>query len=270
MNATEGVRLVRGSHIVTKRLFDHEKAYFFQGEDGRITFAIPYETDFTLIGTTDAEHDDISRKPVATQEEQDYLLAFVNQYFVQDISRDDIVWTYSGVRPLYDDGAKSATAATRDYVLSLDTSGAPLLSVFGGKITTYRKLAENVMTKLQPLIGGNDHWTAGVALPGGDFAVGDVAKLISDLEAAYPFLSNAWAKRLIRGYGTDAALIMSDAKTAEDLGADFGATLTQAEVTWLMTHEYATCAEDVVWRRSKLGLRMTADQIAALDVFMAS
>jgi len=270
MNATEGVRLVRGSHIVTKRLFDHEKAYFFQGEDGRITFAIPYETDFTLIGTTDAEHDDISRKPVATQEEQDYLLAFVNQYFVQDISRDDIVWTYSGVRPLYDDGAKSATAATRDYVLSLDTAGAPLLSVFGGKITTYRKLAENVMSKLQPLIGGDDHWTAGVALPGGDFAVGDVAKLISDLEATYPFLSNAWAKRLIRGYGTDAALIMGDAKTADDLGADFGATLTQAEVTWLMTHEYATCAADVVWRRSKLGLRMTADQITALDVFMAS
>jgi len=174
LNSTEGVRLVRGSHIVTKRLFEHDKAYFFQGEDGRITFAIPYETDFTLIGTTDAEHDDLGEKPVATEEEQDYLLAFVNQYFLQDISRDDIVWTYSGVRPLYDDGAKSATAATRDYVLSLNTDGAPLLSVFGGKITTYRKLAENVMAKLQPLIGGGEKWTAGAPLPGGDFAVGDV------------------------------------------------------------------------------------------------
>jgi len=270
LNSTEGVRLVRGSHIVTKRLFEHDKAYFFQGEDGRITFAIPYETDFTLIGTTDAEHDDLGEKPVATEEEQDYLLAFVNQYFLQDISRDDIVWTYSGVRPLYDDGAKSATAATRDYVLSLNTDGAPLLSVFGGKITTYRKLAENVMAKLQPLIGGGEKWTAGAPLPGGDFAVGDVGGQISTLQEKYPFLSRRWATRLIRAYGTDAQLLLSDAEAVDELGADFGATLTEAEVDWLMDKEYARTAEDIVWRRSKLGLLMTADQIASLDAFMAS
>ena len=270
MNATEGVRLVRGSHIVTKRLFDHDKAYFFQGEDGRITFAIPYETDFTLIGTTDAEHENLGEKPTATQEEQDYLLEFVNQYFVQDISQDDVVWTYSGVRPLYDDGAKSATAATRDYVLSLDENGAPLVSIFGGKITTYRKLAENVMAKLEPLIGGTNKWTAGVALPGGDFAVGEVDTLIAELELKYPFLSNRWATRLIRAYGTDASIILGDATTVDALGTDFGATLSEAEVRWLMDKEYATCAEDIVWRRSKLGLLMSGDQIATLDTFMAS
>ncbi len=143
LNSTEGVRLVRGSHIVTRKLYDHDKCYFFQGTDGRIIFAIPYETDFTLIGTTDAEHDDPANKPVCTPEEQSYLLNFANQYFKQDLSDDDVVWTYSGVRPLYDDGASSATAATRDYTLKVDTNGgAPVLNIFGGKITTYRRLAE--------------------------------------------------------------------------------------------------------------------------------
>ncbi len=268
LNTSEGIRLVRGSHIVTKALFDHDKCYFFQGEDGRIIFAIPYETDFTLIGTTDAEHDDLHRTPIATEAEQDYLCAFASQYFEKPVTRDDIVWTYSGVRPLYDDGAKSATAATRDYVLSLDDSGAPILSIFGGKITTYRKLAENVLAKLTPLVGGTGPWTAGVALPGGDFPVGDVEKLIAGLRSDYAFLDDRWARRLVRAYGTDARLILGAAKTADNLGQDFGATLTEAEVRWLMTHEYAVAAADVVWRRSKLGLRMTNEQIAALDRFM--
>ncbi|MBE0414762.1 glycerol-3-phosphate dehydrogenase [Yoonia sp.] len=268
-NTSEGVRLVRGSHIVTKKLFDHDKAYFFQGEDGRIIFAIPYETDFTLIGTTDQEHDDLNTKPVATDAEQDYLCAFASQYFEKPITRDDIVWTYSGVRPLYDDGAKSATAATRDYVLSLDDTGAPLLNVFGGKITTYRKLAENALAKLIPLIGGTCDWTADAPLPGGDFKVRDRDRLVTDLQADYPFLTTAWALRLIRAYGTDARQVLGDAKTTADLGPDFGATLTGAEVAWLMAREYARTAEDVVWRRSKLGLRMTPDQIAALDAHMA-
>lgn len=268
LNSTEGVRLVRGSHIVTKKLFDHDKAYFFQGEDGRIIFAIPYETDFTLIGTTDADHDDVSEKPVATQVEQDYLLAFANQYFTQSITQDDVVWTYSGVRPLYDDGAKSATAATRDYVLSMDTNGPVLLNVFGGKITTYRKLAEGVMAKLEDHIGGDGDWTAGVALPGGDFAVSQVQPMIDQLIADYPFLSTRWATRLIRGYGTDARLILGDAQTAQGLGRDFGATLTEAEVRWLITHEYARTAEDVIWRRSKLGLHLNPSQIATLEAFV--
>ena len=269
-NSRDGVRLVRGSHIVTRRLFDHEKCYFFQGEDGRIIFAIPYETDFTLIGTTDAEHDDPARAPVCTPEEQSYLLAFANQYFKQQLTDADVVWTYSGVRPLYDDGASSATAATRDYTLKVDrTGGAPVLNVFGGKITTYRRLAEAAMEKVGAEFPGlPGTWTAGVPLPGGDFPVDGVEDLVARLRAAAPFLTAFWARRLVRAYGTEAFEVIGDARDAADLGRDFGATLTEREVCWLMRQEYARTAEDVVWRRSKLGLRMSKDQIAALDGWM--
>jgi len=271
-NSSDGVRLVRGSHIVTRKLYDHDKCYFFQGQDGRIIFAIPYETDFTLIGTTDAEHADVSATPECTPEEAEYLCRFASDYFRTPVTQDDIVWTYSGVRPLYDDGAKSATAATRDYVLTLENKGgAPLLNVFGGKITTYRKLAEAAMAKIAPFFEGADReWTAGVALPGGDFAVDGVAQLTADLRQAYPFLDDLWAGRLIRAYGTEAAVMLGDAQTPEDLGPDFGATLTGREVLWMMCHEYARSAEDVVWRRARLGLRMSAEQIAALDAWMVA
>lgn len=268
LNSTEGVRLVRGSHIVVPRLYDHDKCYFFQGADGRIIFAIPYETDFTLIGTTDQEHKDLAEKPRATEEEQDYLCAFASQYFRKPVTRDMIVWTYSGVRPLYDDGAKSATAATRDYVLSLDTGGAPLLNVFGGKITTYRRLAEHAMQKIVPLIGGTGDWTAGVPMPGGDFKVADRDRLVAELRRDFPFLTERWALRLIRGYGTEARLILGTARAAADLGRDFGATLTEAELRWLMTREWARTAEDVVWRRSKLGLRLSPAEVQAIDDWM--
>jgi len=269
INSSEGVRLVRGSHIVTKRLFDHDRCYFFQGTDGRIIFAIPYEQDFTLIGTTDHDHKGPPGSPQCTEEERDYLCRFASQYFVRPVTPADVVWTYSGVRPLYNDGAKSATAATRDYVLSLDTSGAPLLNVFGGKITTYRRLAESALAKLVPYFpAGKPAWTARVPLPGGDFPHDGVARLTAELAAAYPFLTPYWAGRLIRAYGTEAATLLGNARSAADLGRDFGATLTEAEVRWLMTHEFARMADDVVWRRSKLGLRLTADQIADLDAFM--
>ncbi|NKX45453.1 glycerol-3-phosphate dehydrogenase [Roseicyclus persicicus] len=269
-NSREKVRLVRGSHIVVPRVAEHDKCYFFQGSDGRIIFAIPYETDFTLIGTTDQEHHDDPRAATCTPAERDYLIAFANQYFRKALTPDDVVWTYSGVRPLYDDGAKSATAATRDYVLSLDAAGAPLLNVFGGKITTYRKLAEDAWDKLAatfPQAGG--HWTAGVPLPGGDFPVDGVCRLANDLRAHHPFLTDRWALRLVRAYGTEARLVLNGAVEAADLGRDFGATLTEAELRWLMTREYARTAEDVVWRRSKLGLRLSPDQIAAIDDWMA-
>ncbi len=269
INSTEGVRLVRGSHIVTKRLFDHGRCYFFQGTDGRIIFAIPYEQDFTLIGTTDQDHQGKPGEAVCTPEEQDYLCAFASQYFRKPVTRADVVWTYSGVRPLYNDGAKSATAATREYVLSLDRNGAPLLNVFGGKITTYRRLAENAMAKLAVVFPeAKGPWTARVALPGGDFPHDGVAELTAGLKRDYPFLTDYWAGRMIRAYGTEARLILGGAKAAADLGRDFGATLTEAELRWLMTKEYARRAADVVWRRSKLGLRLTADQVAALDAFM--
>lgn len=270
INSTEGVRLVRGSHIVTRKLYDHDRCYFFQGTDGRIIFAIPYEQDFTLIGTTDKDHQGAPGTATCTDEERDYLLRFASQYFAQPLTAADVVWTYSGVRPLYNDGAKSATAATRDYVLSLDTAGAPLLNVFGGKITTYRRLAESALEKLQPHFPqARGPWTARVPLPGGQFPHDGVSALVTGLKARFGFLSDPWAARLVRAYGAEAEEVLGSAQTVTDLGRDFGATLTEAEVRWLMAHEFARTAADVVWRRTKLGLRLTGEQIAALDAFMA-
>ncbi|MGB5558687.1 MAG: glycerol-3-phosphate dehydrogenase [Paracoccaceae bacterium] len=268
--ATEGARLVRGSHIVTKRLYDHDKCYFFQGEDGRIIFAIPYETDFTLIGTTDQDHSDPSVKPVCTEAEQDYLCAFASKYFRQPVTRADIVWTYSGVRALYDDGASSATATTREYVLKLDqTGGAPILNVFGGKITTYRKLAEAALAKMAPYFPRMPgKWTAGVAMPGGDFAVGDVGALIAGLKQDYAFLTDYWARRLIRAYGTEARKILGDAQAARDLGEDFGATITAKELDWAIANEWVRTADDFLWRRTRLGLRISPEQAARIDAYV--
>ncbi|MEM6711101.1 MAG: glycerol-3-phosphate dehydrogenase [Pseudomonadota bacterium] len=270
LNSAEGVRLVRGSHIVTRKLYDYDKCYFFQGTDGRIIFAIPYESDFTLIGTTDAEHDDVSITPECTDEERDYLLQFASKYFKKPVTQSDIVWTYAGVRPLYDDGASSATAATRDYTLKVDAvGGAPILNCFGGKITTYRRLAESA---LEHISGHFDNlpgpWTAGVALPGGNFPVDGFDSLVAELRAAHPFLTEPHARRLVRAYGTNAMKLIGDATSFNDLGEDFGATLTEREVTWLINNEYAQTGEDVVWRRSKLGLKMTASEIATLDDWM--
>lgn len=198
------------------------------------------------------------------------MVDFVNAYLAQPISVDDIVWTYSGVRPLYDDGSSSATAATRDYTLKTDrTAGAPVINIFGGKITTYRRLAEGVMDLVGDLSPGlSGKWTAGVPLPGGDFAVSEVEAKIADLARAYPFLSAAWARRMIRAYGTDAPNVLGAAKAAADLGQDFGATLTAAEVDWLMDREYALTAEDIVWRRTKLGLRLAGQEIATLETYV--
>ena len=270
-NTQEGVRLVRGSHIVTKRLYEHDKCYFFQGTDGRIIFAIPYEYDYTLIGTTDQEHHDLDAKPVCTPEERDYLLDFANGYFKRDLTADDVVWTYSGVRPLYDDGAKSATAATRDYVLTVDkTGGAPVLNVFGGKITTYRKLAEGALDKVADHLTIGSAWTHDAPLPGGDFPVDGQHGQATALKAAYPFLTDFWAIRLVRAYGTLAPEVLGTAKTADDLGEDFGATMTEAEVAWQMDREWARTAEDVAWRRTKLGLRLSDAQMVRLDEWMAA
>ena len=206
----------------------------------------------------------------ATEAEQDYLCAFASEYFERPVTREDIVWTFSGVRPLYDDGASSATAATRDYVLSLDEAGAPVLSVFGGKITTHRKLAEDALAKIGTHFPGiPGAWTARVPLPGGDFPVDGVEALVTELQGALPFLAPRDVRRLVRAYGTEAKEIFAGAGSAGDLGQSFGAGLTEREVRWLMDREYAQTAEDVVWRRSKLGLRMTAEQIAALEAWMA-
>ncbi|AFO90551.1 glycerol-3-phosphate dehydrogenase [Phaeobacter inhibens] len=270
-NSRESVRLVRGSHIVVPKLYDHGRCYFFQGTDGRIIFAIPYEEDYTLIGTTDADHPDPQTAPTCTPEEQDYLINFASQYFANPLSRDDIVWTYSGVRPLYDDGASSATAATREYVLTLNDSAAPLLNVFGGKITTYRKLAEAALEKIATVFPDLPaDWTAGVALPGGDFPVGDVAKLTAKLAQDYPFLSPYATRRLIRAYGTEAWEVLGKATTAADLGEAFGATVTARELDWTIAHEWVRTGEDYLLRRTKLALRLTEAERAAVDSYIRS
>lgn len=268
-NSRENVRLVRGSHIVVPKLYDHERCYFFQGEDGRIIFAIPYEEDYTLIGTTDADHPDPETRPECTVEEQDYLVNFASNYFDKPVTRDQVLWTYSGVRPLYDDGASSATAATREYVLTLDQNQAPLLNVFGGKITTYRKLAESALAKIKEVFPSTpEDWTAGVALPGGDFAVEDVKKLRDKLTRDYPFLTAYAARRLIRAYGTEAWDVLGDAKSAEDLGQSFGATISARELDWSIAKEWVRTGDDFLWRRTKLGLRLDESQRAVVDAYV--
>jgi len=271
LNTPDRIRLVRGSHIVVPKLYGHDRAYIFQQPDGRIVFAIPYEDDFTLIGTTDVEHEGDPADAVCTPEESDYLREAAGAYFRKPIAASDIVWTYSGVRPLYDDGAKSATAATRDYVLKVEdgAGAAPLLNVFGGKITTYRRLAEAALAKLAPFFPGmGGDWTAGVPMPGGDFPVDRVDALCVRLRKRYRFLDVDWARRLVRQYGTEAERILGDAEVAEDLGEDFGADLTEAELRWLIKHEWARTAEDVLWRRTKLGLRLTDAQATHVGDWM--
>ena len=270
INSSEGVRLVRGSHIVTRKLFEHDKSYFFQGSDGRIIFAIPYEQDFTLIGTTDQDHSNPDARPECSEEERDYLLGFASEYFAKPVTKEDVVWSYSGVRPLYDDGASSASAATRDYVLTVNQPDgtAPILNVFGGKITTYRKLAETALVDIAPFFPNlSGPWTAGVPLPGGDLAVADVEDRLAQLLRDYPFLTPRWALRLFRAYGTEAWDMLGTAQSAADLGRDFGATLSEQELRWSIANEYTKTAEDMIWRRSKLGLRLSQKEIAALEAF---
>ncbi len=273
MNTSDKIRLVRGSHIVTKQLFSHPKPYIFQQSDGRIIFAIPYETDYTLIGTTDAEHEGSPSEAVCTPEEAAYLCKAASEYFKKPVTEADIVWKYAGVRPLYDDGASSATKATRDYVLKLEDADGqpPMLNIFGGKITTYRRLSEKAVEMLRPHFEDLDpKWTAGVPLPGGDFAVDGVKTLVSVLQGGYPFLTPEWALRLVRAYGTDAHKMLGDAQSVDDLGEHFGWNLTEREVRWLMDREWAWTAADVVWRRSKVGLRLTEAEIASLDRWMTA
>ncbi|WP_407159150.1 glycerol-3-phosphate dehydrogenase [Bradyrhizobium sp. STM 3557] len=273
VNAKAKVRLVQGSHIVVRKLYDHDRAYIFQNADGRIVFAIPYQGDFTLIGTTDRDYQGDPAKVTATEEEIRYLCSAVGEYLSKPVTPADVVWTYSGVRPLYDDGASEAKAATRDYVFELDTPGGlPLLSIYGGKITTYRRLSEEALERLAPYLNGGkakEGWTGKASLPGGDMAVSALPALSVSLRRTYPFLSDTHADRLAHAYGTRAAKMLGNAASLADLGQSFGATLTEREVRYLMAEEWAVTAEDIVWRRSKLGLRLSAAEIAALDDWIA-
>jgi glycerol-3-phosphate dehydrogenase len=273
MNARAKVRLVQGSHVVVPRLYDHDRAYIFQNTDGRIVFAIPYEGDYTLIGTTDLDYQGDPADVAASDEEVAYLCSAVSGYFAREVRPSDVVWKYSGVRPLYDDGASEAKAATRDYVFEIDEreGAAPLLSIFGGKITTYRRLAEAALAKLVPYLPGlrgKNSWTDREPLPGGDFHVLALPALAEELVRDYPFVGAGYAGRLIRAYGTRARAILGSATSMDDLGAQLGATLTESELHYLMDQEWARTAEDVLWRRSKLGLRVTPGNAAALENWM--
>ena len=263
------MRLVRGSHIVVPRLFDHDYAYFFQLADGRIFFAIPYERGFTLVGTTDRDHHGPLEHVEASEEEVAYLCEGANHYFAQQISPADVVWSYAGVRPLIDDGSGKPEAATRGYSFELDggTDGEPLLlSVFGGKITTYRHLAAEAVELLQPLVpalAGGD-WTATRPLPGGNFALNGAQALAAEYAGAYPFLEPDWIDRLVKAYGTLARHWLGVAQKLGDLGIHFGHGLTSAEVDNLIASEWARSADDILWRRTKLGLLLDAGQVKQL------
>jgi glycerol-3-phosphate dehydrogenase len=274
VNARAKVRLVQGSHIVVRKLYEHDRAYMFQNADGRIVFVIPYQDDFTLIGTTDRDYHGDPAKVKATAEEIQYLCDSVSEYLAKPVKPEEVVWTYAGVRPLYDDGANEAKAATRDYVFELDApGGAPLLSIYGGKITTYRRLAEEALERLSPYLRSakaREGWTGKSPLPGGDLDVSALPALTAELRRNYPFLSLEHASRLAHAYGTRATKLLGSAKSLADLGQSFGATLTAAEVNYLMSSEWAVSAEDIVWRRSKLGLRMSPDEIATLDGWIAA
>jgi glycerol-3-phosphate dehydrogenase len=270
-NAPAKVRLVKGSHIVVRKIFDHDRAYIFQNGDGRIIFAIPYEHDFTLIGTTDRDFIGDPADVHAGADEVAYLCAVASEYFTKPIAPADVVWTYSGVRPLYDDGASKAQEATRDYVLKLDAppNAPPLLTIFGGKITTYRRLAEAALEKLSDHLALKAPWTAAAPLPGGDFPPNGIAALTAELQTSFGFLPPSYLGRLARAYGTRARLVLGNARNIADLGRHFGADLYEVELVYLMNNEWAETALDVLWRRSKLGLHIGAENVAALEDWMA-
>jgi glycerol-3-phosphate dehydrogenase len=267
VNSAKRVRLIKGSHIVVPRLYPGEHPYILQNDDRRIVFVIPFEGEFSLIGTTDVPFEGDPSAPGITPGEVEYLCRAVNRYFRREIGAADVVWSYAGVRPLYDDASGSASAVTRDYVFDLDAGEgrAPLLSIFGGKITTYRKLAEHALEKLLPAMGfAHGPWTAGAALPGGDMPGADFAAFLAAASREHPWVPEGLLRRWARAYGTRLAALVDGARRVEDLGADLGGGLHEAEVDYLVAHEWARTAEDVLWRRSRLGLHVADDTAARL------
>jgi glycerol-3-phosphate dehydrogenase len=265
------LRLDKGSHIVVRRLYDHDRAYILQAADRRVVFAIPFQHDYTLIGTTDQSFSGDPAAVAPSKEEIDYLCGVINEYFRAAIGAADVVWAYAGVRSLYDDGARKPQDIGRDYALILDkTFGqAPLLTVYGGKLTTYRRLAEDALLRLSHFFPRSPPWTANSPLPGGDFVYDGVSVLVARIKRQWPFLTDDYARRLVSAYGTRVENVLGNANRLDDLGVRFGADLTVAEVRYLMTKEWAQTAEDVLWRRSKLGLRFSEGERAALEQFMA-
>lgn len=273
---THGLRLVKGSHIIVPRLFDHPYAYIFQNPDKRIIFAIPYQDEFTLIGTTDLDYTGEPGKVAISADEVNYLCDMANRYFTKQIAAVDVVWTYSGVRPLLDDSAQSASAVTRDYLLECDDKAAPFLNVWGGKITTYRKLSEEALALLLPRLGRNEpDWTAGEALPGGDLqqagklvATYDFDTFSSQFCARYGWLPTKLAQRYARCYGTRAARMLDGANNMRDLGEELAPGVFEREARYLFDVEWARSAEDILWRRTKCGLHCQPHHIARLQQWL--
>lgn len=267
--APREIRMVKGSHIVVPKIFDHDNAYILQNEDNRIVFVIPYEEDYSLIGTTDVDYQGDPKAAKISKDEIDYLIGVVNTHFKKQLSEEDMVWSYSGVRPLMDEEGGSAQKASRDYSFELDASegAAPLLSIFGGKITTYRKLAEAATNSIcKHFSGAGSAWTKSATLPGGNFK--DHQSLNSDLERLYPWLPKEVRKRYVRTYGTLSHQILMGIQSIEQMGLHFGGTLYACEVDYLIKYEWAYKAEDVLWRRTKQGLRLDDHQQATLEEYI--
>jgi glycerol-3-phosphate dehydrogenase len=276
LNRGKGMRLIKGSHIVVPRLYDGPHAYILQNEDRRVVFIIPYEGRFSLVGTTDVPYDEPPGPVRISAEETGYLCDVVTRHFKKPIGPTDVVWSYSGVRPLYDDAADDASAVTRDYVLDLDedrSSGirrAPVLSVFGGKITTYRRLAEHALDKLAGYTpGAGRRWTAKSKLPGGDLPDAGFEWYLSDFAAHRPWLPSDLARRYARAYGSLAEPMLHGARRLGDLGRDFGGGLYEREIVYLIEQEWARSSDDILWRRSKLGLHVPRETVTALEEWLA-
>lgn len=263
------LRLVKGSHIVVRRLFEHDCGYILQTGDGRVVFALPFERDFTLVGTTDNSFSGDPATVAAAPEEIDYLCKLINDHFRTTVSPAEVIWSFAGVRSLADDGSARPQDTPRDYVLAIDREGAPLLTIIGGKITTFRRLAEAALDALAPILGARPAWTANSSLPGGDFAVTGLESLVAETRASWPFLTEPHVRRMVGAYGTRVRRVLSEAHTLNDLGPPMGADLTAAEVRYLVQQEWAQTEDDVLWRRSKLGLRFTRAERARLATFMA-
>ena len=265
--AKDRVRLIRGSHVVLPALYEGDQAYILQNDDRRVVFVIPYEGRFSLVGTTDVPHEGDAREARCTQEEAAYLCAAVGKQFRRTPHPEEIVWSYSGVRPLHDDGADNPSAVTRDYVLKLDAPGgqAPVLNIYGGKITTYRRLAEDAVGKVAGALGqAGTPWTGTAALPGGEFGGRDLPGFEAEMARGHPWLPPATLRRLVRAYGSDLDAMLDGASGPNAMGEDYGAGFTERELDWLVTREWARTAADVLWRRSKLGLHMPAEGQARL------
>jgi len=266
------LRLIKGSHIVVRRRYQEDAGYLLQAADGRVVFVLPFAQDFTLIGTTDENFVGDVGTPTPSGKEILYLCDAVNEYFRDKLTPDEPVWSFAGVRALHDDGSTKAKDVTRDYALALEESYrlAPLLTVYGGKITTHRRLAEEALARIAHFFQMRPPWTATSTLPGGDFPAGGFHAQVAAVLARWPFLSEPQARRLTRAYGTRIERVLGDAQSVDDLGPRFAGDLTAAEVRYLVENEWAQSAEDVLWRRSKQGLYASEDQRNALGEFIAS